>query len=899
MIKVLLCCGLAAFAAAGVIQAFAGPPADESARASINLSLVAKPSTSRVSGDTSLAALNDGHAPNTSHVRGRGSYGNWPARGTQWVQYDWTKPVSTSKVDVYWWDDRQGVRLPRACRLLFWDGEAFVQVKNASGLGVEKDCYNTTTFDEVCTSRLRLEIDADGEYSTGILEWKVYDSGNSPAFAPMVEAGVDRVVIQGGRTWLSGTVKTLDGKGAAVAWSKVSGPGDVHFTDARAADTTATFSTPGTYVLKFAAGAEPLTASSTLTVKVDGPPPAAHFQPVYATHYKIDSPLWSSRAKALIVNWIPHCIRKISDPDLREGGINNLIDAANKLAGKEHGRHRGYVFSNAWIYNTIESICIAIMIDPQGDAEIIKAQREMGQALEDWIPKILAAQEPDGYLQTAYTLSDRQRWSARYRGDHEGYVAGYFLECAVSHYLLTEGKDTRLYDAARKLADCWCDNIGPAPKKEWFDGHQAMKIALVRFGRFVNDVEGDGKGDKYIALAKFLADCRRGGSEYDQSHVPVVQQYVAVGHAVRASYTYAGMADIAMETGDVDYLSATMSLWDNMVHRKYYVTGGIGSGETSEGFGPDYSLPNDAYCESCSSCGLIFLQHKLGMIWHESKYADLCEETLFNALLGSVDLEAKNFYYQNPLDSRGDRYDWHGCPCCVGNIPRTLLMLPTWMYSKSHDSIQVNLFVGSTVQIGEVAGTDVEITQTTDYPWSGKVDITINPAAARKFSVCIRMPNRSVSELYSVSPASDGISSIAVNGRAVSPTVSSGYAVINRKWKHGDRITLDLPMKIQRIKAIEKIDAMRGRVALRYGPLIYSFESIDQSIDGILASDTALTLQWKPDVLDGVVVIKGKWADGSELTAIPNYARNNRNVTTDPPDRRRRGLSSSVWVKDH
>ena len=377
-----------------------------------------------------------------------------------------------------------------------------------------------------------------------------------------------------------------------------------------------------------------MSASSTLAVKVVPPPPETHLELVDTKNYKIDSPLWNSRAKALIVNWIPHCIEKISDPDLPEGGINNFIDAANKLAGKPHGKHRGYVFSNAWVYNTIESICVALMVDPQGDREIIEAQKAMRATLDDWIPKILAAQEPDGYLQTFFTLGDRERWSPRHRGDHEGYVAGYFLEAAVAHYLMTNKTDARLYDAAKKLADCWCDNLGPPPKKPWYDGHQAMEIALVRFGRFVNEVEGDGKGDKYIELAKFLLDCRKDGHEYDQSHVPVVQQYEAVGHAVRAVYSYAGMADVAMETGDVDYQSAVMSLWDNIVNRKYYVTGGVGSGETSEGFGPDYSLRHNAYCESCSSCGEIFFQHKLNLTYHDAKYADLYEETLYNALLG-------------------------------------------------------------------------------------------------------------------------------------------------------------------------------------------------------------------------------------------------------------------------
>ena len=863
----------------------------------VNLAAVAEPSCSYVSGDTSLAALSDENETRSSRDRPSRAYGNWPRRGTQWVQYDWSRPISTNMIGVYWWDDNQGVRLPKACRLLYWDGGRFVPVGNPSGLGVEGNKFNATTFDEVSTTRLRLEIDSSGTYSTGILEWKVCDSGKSPDFPPRVEAGVDRVVMAGGKTYLEGRIKTLRNAASTATWSKASGPGTVEFADAGAPVTTATFSQAGDYVLKLTAGEGQLRASSELAVKVEAPPPAKHLDLIDTKHYTIDSPLWNSRVEALIVNWIPHCISKISDPNLKEGGINNFIDAANKLAGKPHGRHRGYVFSNAWVYNTIESICVALMIDPRGDREIIEAREFMKATLADWIPKILAAQEPDGYLQTVFTLSDRQRWSPQHRGDHEGYVAGYFLEAAVAHHLHTDGKDLRLYNAAKKLADCWDDNLGPPPKKEWYDGHQAMEIGLVRFGRFVNNVEGPGKGDKYIKLAKFLLDCRKDGSEYDQSHVPVVRQYEAVGHAVRAAYSYAGMADVAMETSDTDYRSAVMSLWDNIVNRKYYVTGGVGSGETSEGFGPDHSLRHDAYCESCSSCGEIFFQHKLNLTYHDAKFADLYEETLYNALLGSIDLEGRNFYYQNPLDSRRRRYDWHGCPCCVGNIPRTLLMLPTWTYAKSDDSVYVNLFIGSTMTVENVAGTDVEMVQMTDYPWSGDVSITVNPKQAKTFSVRIRTPDRDVSELYTAMPNCDGITSIWVNGSAIRPAVEKGYAVITRQWKAGDKIDLKLPMKVQRVKGSDMIAATAGQVALRYGPLIYNAERVDQDIDHVLSPDTALSAEFENDLLGGVMVIKGTWADGSKLTAIPNYTRDNRDPAAST-DVRRGDVSSSVWLKD-
>ncbi len=465
-------------------------------------------------------------------------------------------------------------------------------------------------------------------------------------------------------------------------------------------------------------------------------------------------------------------------------------------------------------------------------------------------------------------------------------------------------------------------NIGPG-KKEWFDGHQEMEQALVRFGRFVNDVEGRGRGDAYIQLAKFLLDSRRGGSEYDQSHLPPEKQYEAVGHAVRATYFYSGMADVAAETGDRDYESAVMSLWDNMVNRKLYVTGGIGSGETSEGFGPDYSLQNEAYCESCSSAGLIFFQYKLNLAYHDAKYADLYEETMYNALLGATDLNGTTFSYTNPLINT-QRTPWHVCPCCVGNIPRTLLMIPTWTYVKDQSGIYVNMFLGSKINIEHVAGTDVEMVQKTDYPWNGKVVITVNPKQSKNFSVYVRIPNRTTSALYTATPNVSGLKNFMVNGKVVKPRMEKGYAVVTRGWKKGDRIELELPMEAQRIKADGQVKANQGRVALRYGPLVYNVERADQkNIDQPLGAPP-LKAQWRPDLLGGVMVLTGEWADGTPMTAIPNYARMNRvgqnpgeatahpavnyapgtaapvaNTTPNPrPRAPQRGVESQVWIRD-
>ncbi|MFL6620439.1 MAG: beta-L-arabinofuranosidase domain-containing protein [Povalibacter sp.] len=719
------------------------------------------------------------------------------------------------------------------------------------------------------------------------------------------------------------------GPAVSTRWSKASGPGRVTFADASALTTTATFTSPGIYVLHLTANNGSSTVASTLTVKVEEPPPVQQLQVVHTRRYAIDSPLWNDRFKALIVQWIPHCVAELERTDIDVGGIDNFVEAGKALRGEPHGPHKGFVFANAYVHNTVEAMSIALMIDPQGDAETQAAQAQMRATLDRWIPLILSAQESDGYMQTAFTLPRLQtgggnpepgpfkRWERRW--DHEGYTAGYFLEAAIVHYMMTDKQDARLYNAAKRLADCWDTNLGPSPKKAWYDGHQEMEQALVRFGRFVNDNDGAGKGDRYIKLAKFLLDNRyhssrgeREQGEYDQCHLPVIEQYEAVGHAVRAMYSYSGMADVVTETHDPDYRSAVKSLWDNIVNRKYYVTGGIGSGETPEGFGPNYSLRNDAYCESCSSCGVIFFQWKMGLAYHDARYADLLEETMYNALLGGLALDGKTFYYPNALDAREHRTLWHVVPCCVGNIPRTLLQMPTWTYAKDAEGIFVNMFVGSRITVENVAGSDVEMIQKTNYPWDGKVSIVVNPKSGpKRMKLRVRVPNRGVSELYSTTPAVKELVSLSVNGKSVKPVIENGYAVITRTWKPDDRIELELPMPIQRVYASEKIEADHGKVALRYGPLLYNIEKVDVGdLAKSLRSDAPLTTQWRPELLHGVRVITGEFADGSPLLAIPNYARMNREAVAaahlggvedagaDDKHKERPPIASVVWINE-
>ncbi|MCL6589277.1 MAG: glycoside hydrolase family 127 protein [Firmicutes bacterium] len=604
---------------------------------------------------------------------------------------------------------------------------------------------------------------------------------------------------------------------------------------------------------------------------------------------KINSTFWNARIKNIITTWIPYCYNQLSNTSLAEGGIDNFVQAGRKLQGLSYKAHVGYWFSNAYVHNTVEAMCYACMIDPQGDSAIISAQNAMKSKLEDWIPKILSAQEPDGYLHTWTTLGNNPRWTDR--AAHEGYTGGYFLEAAIAHYLMTNRTDARLYNAAKKLADCWCANkpgLG-----QWWDGHEEMEQAMTRFGVFVNGVEGGGKGDKYINCAKKLMDVRYSSSsgQYDQSHAYPINQTTAVGHAVRAAYLYSGMAEVANLLGNSSYANAVNAIWSNMIDRKMYITGGLGSGETSEGFGADYSLPNaTAYCESCAGCGNIFFNNNMFQWTKNGKYVDIMELALYNNVLGSLTLNANLYTYTNSLDTTSARYSWHSCPCCVGNIPRTILSLMKWTYAKTSNAIYVNMYVGSTFTVTGVAGTNVQMVQATNYPWENTVTITVNPSTAANFTIYLHSPDRSVSACYSSTPSANGISSITVNGSSVSTASSNGYVAINRTWAAGDKIVLTIPLTPQRVKAVSNVAACSGRVAIQYGPLIYNAEAVDHNNADvrnlILSPSAALTANWNSSLLGGVITINGTFTNGQAMTLIPNYARLNR------------GGRSIVWLRD-
>lgn len=852
----------------------------------LNLTPGAKLDTSFCVAFDKLEAITQDYTPDRSGNKSKGAYSNWSGPGDQhWIECQWPQAVYINASRIYWFDDGGGVQVPKAARLKYWNGSEFVAVPGVT-VGVEKDKFNEMTFAELSTTRLRIEFDR-GKAATGVLVWNVFDSGKTPNFAPLAKAGIDRLVVVNAPTFLMAEARD-DGKPAgaklAVKWSKAAGPGKVTFEDEAALKTTATFSELGNYTLKLLVSDSKLSGESTVSVRVVDRPPTAQVLPeVYTRPYTVTGKFWKERLRVLVANWVPFVYNKLATPDLPEGNITSIEECAKKLAGKPFRVPPGPIFANTFVWNTMECMSLMQNIDPQGDAAMIAAQKEMLAKLNPLIDLTVAAQEKDGYLQTFVTLKNHVRWKDFWA--HEGYQAAYYLEAAMANYLMTNGMDRRMYEAAKRLADCFCKYLGPAPKQSYWDGHEGIEQSMSRFAHFVDKVEGKGAGDPYRAFVKFTCDVRGGGDQYAQAHLPWIKQYEAVGHAVRAVYGYSGMLDVAMDNNDMNYYSAFISIWDNLINRKYYVTGGVGSGETTEGFGGDYSLPHHAYCESCSSCGLIMFQHKMNRLSRDAKYADLYEETLYNALLGSIDVEGKAFYYTNGLEGGGKRHPWHVCPCCVGNIPRILFQLPTWMYNADEKNLYVNLFIGSSFKVPEIAG-GVTVVQETEYPREGKVKLTLTPAQAKAFALHIRVPNYKTSDLYTLDPAVTVLGPVKVNGAELKTRkIEKGYLVIERVWKAGDSVTIELPLTVQKIVADPRVKACADRVALRCGPLVYTFESKEQDINKAIDASAPISVNWDEALLGGTTVLEGKLSDGKPFKAIPYYLRHNR------------GGNSRVWMK--
>lgn len=610
---------------------------------------------------------------------------------------------------------------------------------------------------------------------------------------------------------------------------------------------------------------------------------SAPLEPVRLQEIRING-FWKQQAKRLTEHWLPHCIRQMEKGGSGQEFLNLQALACVQQGEQPDWKYTGAPWSDAYVYNTVEAICLALAISPEDDTEIARAQAQLRAKLEEWIPTILAAQASDGYIHSYHTLKQQPRYTEV--GDHEFYVMGYFLEMGVAHYRMTGGKDRRLYDAAVRCGDHLCAKFGPPPKRTWRNGHPGMEYALCRLGRLVNEVEGPGNGDKYIQLARHFLDHQHEVGKpdaYNQSDKRPTEMSEALGHAVRATYFYTAMTDIALHQRDTAYQQAIARVWMNAIHKKHYLTGGVGASHNGEAFAGDYELPNDGYCESCAGCGLSFWSDRLHRLHADGHYRDVQERALYNNILGAVELSGSNFFYQNPLDSDKARYPWHGCPCCVGNIPRALFAIKDLIYSvnPARTELYVSHYVDSEAVLPGVGGNSLRIRQATRYPWNGDIAVTLHPARTTEFTIKLRIPDRTESKLYCATPDLDGQFIVRVNGQPLSPPLERGYIALRCEWKDGDRIELSLPMEVQRIKADPRIAANVGRVALQYGPLVYNIESVDlppsKNLDALaLAADGPLRAEWDDQLLGGVLAIRGALADGTPLQAIPNYARLNR-----------------------
>ncbi len=548
-----------------------------------------------------------------------------------------------------------------------------------------------------------------------------------------------------------------------------------------------------------------------------GIPTGYPYSPVPFTSVKVYGPFWGSRLEASRSVTIPLAFQKCEENNRYE----NFIRAAHP---SDSNKVEGYSFDDTDVYKTIEGAAYRLSNFPD---------KKLEAYVDSVIDIIAGAQEPDGYLYTARTQNPKhphewagdKRWVKVEDLSHEFYNLGHMIEGAVAYYQAT-GK-RKFLDIAIRYADCVCRSIGEGEGKlRLVPGHQIAEMALVR----LYNVTGD---KKYLDQAKFFLDARGSTErcqEYSQSHIPVLKQTEAVGHAVRATYMYSGMADVAAMTGDTAYINAIDRIWDNIVSKKLYITGGIGATNRGEAFGKNYELPNaTAYNETCAAIGNVYTNYRLFLLHGDVKYFDVLERTLYNGLISGVSIDGGSFFYPNPLASTGkySRKAWFGCACCPSNISRFIPSLPGYVYAVKNNNLFVNLFMPNNADL-EVNGKKIKVSQETNYPWDGNIRMKIDKGSA-DMSLNIRIPGwvrNSVvpGDLYSYDDGIEPTYSVRVNGEEVKGELKSGYLVIPRKWKKGDLVEITFDMPVRTVKANDKVVDDCGRLAIERGPLVYCAE---------------------------------------------------------------------------
>ena len=653
---------------------------------------------------------------------------------------------------------------------------------------------------------------------------------------------------------------------------------------------------------KNTAGALGLALLATITLTCAQAPKADYpAAPVPFTDVHLTDAFWAPRLETNRTVTIPHNFKQSEET----GRVKNFELAATALDGATDGKYCSrFPFDDSDVYKIVEAASYALATHPDPELETY---------VDGLIAKIAAAQEPDGYLYAARTIGGpppqpwlgKERWSHLYMS-HELYNLGHLYEAAAAHFQATGRRN--LLDIAVKSANLVAREFGPG-KRTNPPGHEEIEIGLVKLYRATGT-------RKYLDLAKFFIDARgrtegripfvedpREGKEqllygeYAQDHKPFVEQTEAVGHAVRAGYLYAGAADVAALTGDAAYIAALEKIWADMAGTKLYITGGIGAAGGWEGYGPAYRLPNaSAYAETCANIATFLWNTRMQRLGLDAKYADVMERILYNGVLSGISLSGDLFFYPNPLASFGqhERVPWFSCACCPPNVARILTSVPGYFYAATADRVYVNLFAQGTGRM-RAGGTDLELVQTTEYPWKGDIKIEVRPKKDAAFTLAVRVPgwalNRPVpTDLYAYTEPAEGAPSLRVNGEPVDLALDKGYAMISRTWKSGDVVELSLPMPVRRVVAHDAVEADRGRVAIERGPLVYCAEWTDN--DGrvsnlVLPDGAALAAQVRPDLLGGVVIVTGEAEAVSEkagkivaekkpVTLIPYYAWANR-----------------------
>lgn len=572
--------------------------------------------------------------------------------------------------------------------------------------------------------------------------------------------------------------------------------------------------------------------------------------PVPFTKVKVTDSFWGQRLKASRDVTIPLAFSKCEET----GRYTNFEKAANPSDSYEV---KGYSFDDTDVYKTIEGASYSLQTYPD---------KKLVHYIDSVLDIVAKAQEKDGYLYTSRTMNPKhphewagdKRWSKVEDLSHEFYNLGHMVEGAVAHFQATGSR--KFLDIACRYADCVCREIGTKPGQVCVvPGHQIAEMALCKLYVLTGE-------QRYLDQAKFFLDYRGKTTiktEYSQSHKPVVEQDEAVGHAVRAAYMYAGMADVAALTGDKSYINAIDNIWNNIVEKKLYITGGIGATNNGEAFGKNYELPNmSAYCETCAAIGNVYVNYRLFLLHGESKYYDVLERSLYNGLISGVSLDGGGFFYPNPLESMGQhqRQPWFGCACCPSNIARFIPSLPGYVYAVNKRDVYVNLFMSNTSQLS-VAGKGITLEQQTQYPWDGDIAIKVAANKAGQWAMKVRIPgwvrNEVVpSNLYEFTDNLRPQYNITVNGNAVNGKLTDdGYFTIDRKWKKGDVVRVHFDMDPRTVRANNNVEADRGFVAIERGPIVYCAEWPDNDFDimGALVNQSP-----KMTVEDGTLHAKDK-----------------------------------------